>query len=168
MFCLIVLKIIGNKRSGGLDKLLTKIYPHMFLIFTIISLVLSLYFYDSFINSLLTGRLALNNKYLSQGVFLFGNLSLEDSTFDNSYIHMLVTKGYLYFIVYLIIFYKSFKNVKFDLKLGVLFISIMLLVFMEVVLLRYNVIILFALLISYSRSSSNDTKNNPLLLVREM
>lgn len=141
--------------------------PCVFLFVCIISFVLSLYFSGSKLDVLLTGRLTLNKKYLASGLTFFGDSSFDGKPFDNSYVHMLLTKGVLYFLVYnglmLIMLYKS----KMSWSKFIILSAILLESFMEVIFLKYCFMIIIPILCNNEVKLENDTQNNTLLLVRQ-
>lgn len=119
----------------------------------IFSILLSYYGKNTVFDTYFSGRLTLNYKYLEQGFSMLGNASLEDATFDNSYIQMFLSKGIIYFLAFSIIFFFKFKKCRFDFKSYVILIGILALAFMEVCLLKYSIMLLFGMLINYNDQS---------------
>lgn len=138
----------------------------LFLFFISISVFLTLFFDGSIIDTVFSGRLTLNRGYLMEGVSLFGNISLEGAMFDNSLLHMLLTKGLVFFIAYSILMIYCLQTCKMSNNMLITFFGIMLLAFMEVVLLKYIYMLLLPLLCREERKKQNDSKKDSLLLVR--
>ena len=138
-----------------------------FVIMTGVSICLSLFFDQTILDTILTGRLALNKSFLMNGLTFFGNESIEGAVFDNSYIHMLLTKGILYFIIYnCIIAYYLYKT-KFTIKRLIIVLAILFDAFMEVVLLQNMFLLLIPLALSQqTMEKQHGTKAHSLLLVR--
>lgn len=135
--------------------------------FFILSLFLSVYFAESSLDVLLTGRLALNKQYLETGLSLFGTDAFDNSPFDNSYIHMIITKGIIYTVVYCILFaYMTYKT-KLSWKNTMILTAIFLEAFMEVIFLKYCFMVIIPLLYKERKAYNYDTPKNSLLLVRE-
>ena len=118
----------------------------LFLLFLIGSLAVSLLFKNTKLDSFLSGRLIINYNMLSHGIFLFGNLSLEETMFDSSYIHLICTKGVLFLLAYFYIFIIYFKNKCIGYVNFVLILSILLLALTEVCLLKYNIMLCLVML----------------------
>ena len=125
----------------------------LFLLFIIGSLVLSLFFKNTKLDSFLSGRLIINYNMLSKGIFIFGNLSLEEVVFDSSYIHLICTKGILFLFAYFYIFTIYFKNKTIDYTNLIFISSLLLLSLTEVCLLKYNVMLCFLILSKQKNTS---------------
>ena len=163
LFLYFMLLLIRLLKPKELKK--AYIIPCLFILFIVFSIVLSLFCSNSWIDTILTGRLALNKKYLEQGITLFGNPYLDSKPFDNSYIHMLVTKGVVYFVSYCFIVIFNFYKSQFKWKNAVLMLVIFMEAFMEVIFLKFGFMIIMPMLCMYGAKESNDTQNNTLLLV---
>lgn len=144
-----------SSRKQCRKKLYYQCFSFIFPLFTLMSFVLSIYFSYTDLDKLLSGRLALNFNYIKEGIFLFGNTSLESMTFDNSYIHMLLTKGVIYFVFFSGILFRKFRRGKMNFTMFVLTFSLFGVAFMEVCMLKYNFMLLLGIIIFKSESENN-------------
>lgn len=145
---LVMLLLIFNK-AKTFKKIKSKNYKNIIIIallfFFVFSIVFSIYGKGTYFDTLLSGRLTINYNMLRQGVSLLGNSILEDKTFDNSYLHLLLTKGILFTITYIYIFYMYFKNKKVNLLDFISITAVLLLAFIEVCFLKINIMLIIAL-----------------------
>lgn len=164
LFLYITIAIV---RLLKLKDIRRRIVPAIFCLFIIGSIVLSLCFAGSKLDVLLTGRLALNKKYLGTGLTLFGSKAFDDLPFDNSYIHMIVTKGLIYSVVYCFLLLKELRRAKFNWFYLLIITAVFLEAFMEVILLKYCFMMIIPFVCKGDLKFNYDTKKNTLLLVRQ-
>lgn len=112
---LIYIVIYKNKMPKNIKKLL----PYLFLVFTIITIAITIYYSntkDDNLDKMLSGRPALWNYYYGQGLhksITGGNLN-EEYILDNFYLHIMVHLGIIAYIFYLLVYYKSSKKLEKD------------------------------------------------------
>lgn len=134
---LLLLKVFrGEEKQSFLGK-----SPQLaFLIIFALSIILSLYFSDTVLDDFFVGRLVDNKEYLSYGLSLMGNSKLAELTFDNSYLHMLLTKGVFYTLMYAYLVLCKKRRILTN-KEAIVLISLFAVAFMEVIFLKYMVMI---------------------------
>ena len=139
-----IFRMVG-KRKNECSK--TYILTISIPIMLIISIIFSYIFNGTAIDELFSGRLSINNELFNlYGVSLFGNKFLESYIFDNSYIQMLLTKGIIFFLLYSYAIYYHFRGCSFSKREIIIYIGILALAFMEVCLLKYDIMLLIGLL----------------------
>lgn len=152
IICSHILKLnkkLANKNFANLTRI-------TFISMFFISIIASLLLHNTIVDTLLTGRLTINYNMLKTGLSIFGNASLENVIFDNSYLHMLLTKGLLFVIIYCVIFFSYTKKVKFISYYQYIFLFVLfLLAFMEVCLLKYNVLLAIILILNSKLLQNN-------------
>lgn len=106
LILLVTTWILRARLNRPLPALLKKLLVILPLLLFSLSIAFPLWFRDGAINALLSGRLAISAQYLSTHsvISLFGYEELESSMFDSGYLHMLLTKGILATIFYLLYF----------------------------------------------------------------
>ena len=164
LFIFIAMVVIRVTKLRNLKRRVAM--PIVFVLFIFMSIVLSVYFAGTKLDVILTGRLALNKQYLASGVSLFGTDEFDNTYFDNSYIHMLVTKGLVYSIIYSVFLIIVLCKKKFSWASAVLLMAIFLEAFMEVIFLKYSFMIIIPLICKFRIEFNHDTQKDPLLLVR--
>ena len=137
MVLLLLFKIF---KAENKTTFLGKIAPLSFLFLFILSIILPLYFANTLLDDLFTGRLTHNKEFLGYGLSLFGNSALENVTFDSSYLHMLLTKGVLYTPMYSYLILRKKKRLITN-KEAVILVSLFAVAFMEVIFLKYMLMI---------------------------
>lgn len=139
---LLVLKLFRcEKRYSFIGKAMPFVYLSAFAL----SIILPYFFSGTVLNSLFTGRLANNKEFLDTGITLFGNSDLETLTFDSSYLHMLLTKGAVFFAVFSGLLIHKCRKAKISNKNAVILGAIFLTAFMEVIFLECNIMYLIGL-----------------------
>ena len=113
---------------------LGKIAPITFFIIFALAII------NTNLDDIFTGRLAHGKAFLSYGMTLFGNSKLEAVSFDNAYLHMLLTKGILYTLMYSFLIIRK-RSRHLTNKDAVVLISLFSVAFMEVIFLKYMVMI---------------------------
>lgn len=129
-----------------------KIVPWAFLGLGILSVVLPYFFSDTYLNTLFTGRLVHNKEFLETGITLFGNSELETKTFDSSYLHMLLTKGAIYFVAFTILLFSYCKKTLITNKKAIIIMAIFGAAFMEVIFLESFIMLLIGVIINYNKT----------------
>lgn len=142
------------------------IMPMVYIFFIAISLVLSLYFADTKLDMLLSGRLALNKKYLNSGFSLLGTDAFDNTYFDNSYVQMIVSKGLIYSVAYGVLILSVLYKSRLSYADTVIIIAILMEAFMEVIFLKYAFMIIIPLICKNRINHKYDTQKSSLLLVR--
>ena len=103
------------------------IIPHLFLIFTIFSVLLAVFFgstVHNVVNELLSNRPYFSNYYLENHLYfnLFGHDVVGIYVLDNFYLSLLVKTGIISYLVYFYLFYKGGKVVAHDYRLVLIII----------------------------------------------
>lgn len=105
IFAILLILVLKNRLDYVIPnkvKYLLAFIPLLFLLLSIISMYLE----DiSFLNNFFSGRFALYRDYFEMtGITLFGNQYIENhAMLDNSYLHMLLSKGLLFTGLYIIV-----------------------------------------------------------------
>lgn len=168
-YVIIIFIILALFRKIFTKKLIKKIIPALFIIFTIFSIMLAMFYGESKnnkISQLLSGRPYYWNYYIESETLItpFGDNKAEGYFLDNFYIYLLVQLGLIGYMIYFIIYYKSLKKLDYDYRY-----LIIATVFLIYGLLEANVIIgsiqfLFAIQLKYiieKRNKQNiDIKNS--------
>lgn len=148
-------------------KLLTKDFSgYILLVLPVFFLVISFFLVkmgevNYSIDQFFSGRPRILSSYIANyGFSVFGNTSLENQIIDNSYIYILLAKGFLfttlYSIVILVILYTK-NRVQF--RYIILISIIFTLGLMEVIILKFDIIVLL-ILVSLSYKTNSDLKGN--------
>lgn len=147
-FIFLLINVYNNLRNKKKEEKYYYFKSILFIvpIFLFISFILSMVFANTFLDNVFSGRLEINKYMILQGVKLLGNNYLEDSIFDNSYLHILLSKGIIYFVLYSIVFYKKFTKIKLNFTSIIILFSIFSLAFMEVCLMKNPIFLLLAIL----------------------
>lgn len=145
---LIVVVLLGFKLFRAENKIsfVGKLVPLAYLLIFVLSFVLPYFFSDTFLNAIFTGRLAHNKAFLETGITLLGNQALETATFDSSYLHMLLTKGVLFFAAFSILLIVRCRKAVFSNKSAVILCAVFLTGFMEVIFLESNILYLMGII----------------------
>lgn len=122
-----------------------KAMPLVYLSAFALSIILPYFFSETVLNSLFTGRLVHNKEFLDTGITLLGNSALESLTFDSSYLHMLLTKGVVFFAVFSGLLIHKCRKAKISNKNAVILGAVFLSGFMEVIFLECNIMYLIGL-----------------------
>ncbi len=148
--------IIGKRLNCQIkSRLINEIIKIMPLIGTAVSFLLMTCFYNvSWLNNILSGRPKLYNSYLRQyGLSLVGSSYLDRyGIIDNSYMHMLLTKGILFFTLYLIIMEIIFHKInKYTYGTAIAIIGYFILGICETIFLKFDMILALLLVIYSNR-----------------
>lgn len=119
------------------------------LFFTMISLVMVGLTEITWIDSLLSGRLAIyNNAFHTYGVTLLGSVEIEGLMFDNAFLHMLFGKGVIFSTIYFYVFYKIVKGASFvTFREALIVLSFLCVGIMETMLLKFEILILLIVML---------------------
>ena len=147
-----LLLLLKMFKAEDKKTIIGKLAPMAFLVAFALSVILPLYFSNTVLNDLFTGRLAHNKEFLNYGLSLFGNSALEEMTFDSSYLHMLLTKGVLYTLMYSYLILR--KKRALTNKDSVVLVSLFAVSFMEVIFLKYMVMIVIGYI--YNRENTEN------------
>lgn len=120
----IFISLIYNEK---INKKIKPIIPHLFLIFTIFSVLLAVFFGSTVhndVNELLSNRPYFSNYYLENHLYfnLFGHDVVGIYVLDNFYLSLLVKTGIISYLVYFYLFYKGGKVVAHDYRLVLIII----------------------------------------------
>ena len=120
----IFISLIYNEK---INKKIKPIIPHLFLIFTIFSVLLAVFFGSTVhnaVNELLSNRPYFSNYYLENHLYfnLFGHDVVGKYVLDNFYLSLLVKTGIISYLVYFYLFYKGGKVVSHDYRLVLIII----------------------------------------------
>lgn len=120
---------------------LKDILPYLMLLFTVVSILLAIYYgysLDNTISQMLSGRPYYWNYYIEKGSLLsiIGKNEIVGYYLDSFYIFLLVELGIIGYLIYYMIYYKSLKLLREDTKL-----MLIILVFFIYGLTETNVII---------------------------
>lgn len=138
-YLLISERVLLTKRFNVFAK-------YMFIIGLIFSYYLSVSFNNTFIDDLLTGRLRINYYFISTyDLSLLGH-EIGDTVFDNAFLHMLVTNGILFTILYSYYFSRIFKSKSLSVDQIIVLFCFMSIAFMEVILLKIDLLLLMILI----------------------
>ena len=129
-----------------------KVVPLAFLGLLALSIILPQFFSNTFLNALFTGRLYHNKAFLETGITFFGNAELESATFDSSYLHMLLTKGIVFFALFTILLIGHCRKARINNKRAVLLCAIFMTGFMEVIFLECNIMYLIGAMLYWEDS----------------
>lgn len=103
--------ILRKKLDDSIPKIFQRILGVVPCIFIIVSLLLAGLSNNLIINEILSGRLVLYNSIIKEyGLSMFGNSAVESALLDNGYLHMLLAKGIIYSIVFLLLFFYVIKK----------------------------------------------------------
>lgn len=122
LLCIVVFLIMHLIKKEG--KFIKKIIPHVFLLFTITTLILIALFnnygFDS-LNELFSGRLYYYYYYIQKDLLFqpFGSSLIAHYTIDNYYLVIFLYTGYIGYLIFLLINYISFKELKNDLNFSI-------------------------------------------------
>lgn len=152
---LIILCFISKLNINIIKKTIINSPKYVYIALLIFSFVSGMLYgkYEIFnkLNSILTGRLAYSNYYLSNyGFTLFGNNLATDTNaiFDNGYIYMYIQFGILGFILLTWFFFKIFNNVKNkkDIRKSILILLFLIYIFTESITpnIFMNIILFFS------------------------
>lgn len=156
---ILFLSFFKVKLDSKINNKIKIFFAFSFVFFLLFSIVVSIAFAGSKLDIYLSGRLLINKRFLAEGVTLFGNKNMSLKTFDNSYIHILLTSGLIYTAVYSITWIYYFFNIqKMTLLQVLVLLGILALSFMEVCLLKYSIMILF-MAITYDKSNYIGIRN---------
>lgn len=153
---LAVLRLFRINYEKNVKRKFQLLLSFSFIILLIFSIAMSLLFANTIIDTYFSGRLAINKSFLEIGISLFGNSELSNQTFDNSYIHMLLTSGLIYILIYSFVwtyYFYSIKSIKFI--NAILLIALFALAFMEVCMLKYSIMILI-MVMAYDGSEKKE------------
>lgn len=120
-YVVIIFLIFVLFRKIFTKKLIKKAIPVLFLILTIFSIFLAMFYGENRnnkISRILSGRPYYWNYYVENETLItpFGNNIVEEQVIDNFYIYLLVQLGLVGYIIYFIIYYVSLKNLNYDYK----------------------------------------------------
>lgn len=132
----------------------SKILKYGFFIMLLFSMIISFLFYGTKLDSLLSGRLIINVNMLNKGLSLFGNAALENAIIDNTYVQMIVTKGIAFVIIYSYIYSKNLNFKRMNINDAILLVGMLGYGFMEVCFLKYEFMILLALISAVNKKDS--------------
>ena len=98
-------------RSSEFEVFIVRYLPTISLL---ASLTLPLLAQNTQINNLLTGRPAIAAVFLNQknAISFLGNIDVENSVFDNGYLHTLIAKGVIFETIFLVLLFVIFSNPK--------------------------------------------------------
>ena len=150
MVALLVLKVFKSENKA---TSLGKIAPLSFLLLFVLSIILPLYFANTRLDDLFTGRLTHNREFLEYGFSLFGISALEKLSFDTSYLHMLLTKGILYAFMYSYLILCR-RSTRLNNKEAIVLMSVFAVSFMEVIFLKYMVMIVIGYIYNRERAEN--------------
>lgn len=107
--------IIRNNNRYKIQNKIIKLMPYMMLIFTIISVIITVIYgkeHTNAISNLFSGRPYYWNYYVENNMLftLFGKNKVIGNNLDNYYLYILVELGMLSYIIYTIIYYNYFKK----------------------------------------------------------
>lgn len=114
-YVIILFFILVLLRKLFKNKYIKKIIPIAFLLFTIFSILLAVFFGDNrtnIVSSLLSGRPFFWDYYIENGkmfTFLGDNL-VKNMFLDNFYLYLLVQLGIIGYLIYFVIYYSSLKK----------------------------------------------------------
>lgn len=147
-FIIFILRILKINITMTINNKFKNVLAFSFIFFLIFSIFMSLWFAETSIDTYFSGRLLINKRFIEEGITLFGNKNLALETFDNSYLHMLLSSGLIFTLVYSFIWTYYFLYIK-NLKLVnfLVFIGVLVLAFMEVCMLKYSIMILIMIII---------------------
>lgn len=149
LFIIAVLLVLKLFRSEMKYTFIGKAVPVVFLGLLALSMILPQFFSNTFLNALFTGRLYHNKAFLGTGITLFGNAYLESATFDSSYLHMLLTKGIVFFALFTILLIGHCRKARINNKRAVLLCAIFMTGFMEVIFLECNIMYLIGAMLHW-------------------
>lgn len=147
IFIMLVLKKYLDNKLSKMNKKLLGIIPIFFTILSFLSIKLSKYEY---IDNLFSGRFSLFKKYFDEsGLLLFGNKVIENnSMLDNSYIHMFLSKGIIFSVIYLIVIYSMIKNAKnITVSDGIIILLYFTAGLTETIFLKFDLIVLLIIIL---------------------
>lgn len=144
---LIFFKNTLSKKVSAMFRIILGLTP---IICTFISF-LSIYLYKlDYINNLFSGRFVLYKYYLDiSGLNLFGNNFIENNAMlDNSYLHMLLSKGLIFSLAYMILIYAMISRTK-NITRGraIILLAYFMAGLAETILFKFELIILIIIII---------------------
>lgn len=145
-----------------------KSIPWVYLALFAFSILLPYFFAGTRLDQIFTGRLGTNKAFLQSGITWFGNSALENTTFDSAYLHMLLTKGVVFLVLFTGIFFYCCKKATITNKGAVMLCAVLVAGFMEVIFLDSNILFLMGIAMHSGREKEENYANqeDPLLLVR--
>ena len=149
--------IVSLLYSKKLNDKLKPIFPYLFIIFTVFSIVLALGFGNTihnFINETLSNRPYFSNYYLKNNLFLslFGTGVVGSYVLDNFYLSLMVKSGLISYVIYLYIFVRGTKGLVNDYRFVLIIVFTLLYGILECNL--YGNFIFIILLISTIKKGS--------------
>ena len=126
---LYIIDFLSKKKDDF--KLINKIVPSLFIIFTLLSVIIAIKFGDNLTNpisSLLSGRPYYWNYYIKNNLLItfLGNNRVEGFFLDSFYMYLLVQLGLAGFAVYLYTYYKSLCLMKFNKKYSIIIVTFLI------------------------------------------
>lgn len=157
LVCFSVVAIVGLRKwlempLSKFAKFLLAIAP-LFLLG--ISFMMIQFYQNPTLNTYLSGRPTLYKQfYDSNGISLFGSLDLEDAMFDNSYLQLLLSKGLVIGVMYIVIMFRFVKNNYINLRFAILLAVFYVSGITETLLFKFEIFLPFILYI-YEINSMN-------------
>lgn len=137
-----------NKNISHKFKFILAITPIIFSAISFLSIKLSEFTY---INNLFSGRFMLYRKYIENyHLSFFGNTYIENnSMLDNSYLHMILSKGIIFFICYILLIYSLIKKSKnITINKFIIILAYFITGLIETILFKFDLLILIILIIN--------------------
>lgn len=132
--------------SSNFRKILSLI-PVIFTIVSVLSIYLSKFTY---INNLFSGRFMLYKQYFHMaGINILGNNYIENNAMlDNSYLHMLLSKGLIFSLCYMILMYRVINNSKnITRSSAIIILGYFIAALIETMLFKFDLFILIIIII---------------------
>lgn len=163
LVCVAVVAVILLKK--WLDKPLLPVAKFLLAVMPLILLAVSFLIIrlsqNSILDNYLSGRPTLYKQfYDSTGISLFGSAELEDAMLDNSYLQLLLSKGLIISIMYVMIMFRFIKNNYVDLRFAILLMVFYTSGVTETLLFKFEIFLPFILYLY-------DQKQSMLLLTEE-
>lgn len=156
-FLVLIFNKTLNKPLTKLESIAISLYPTILSVFSIALVYLP---YRPEIDAIFSGRIKLYKEfYYRSDLSLFGDSALESAMIDNSYIHGILTKGVLFFLVYLFIFFILLRSNKYMTRNdAIVIIGFFTVGLAKTMLFRLDLLILVILVIY--RNQETRLKNN--------
>lgn len=154
---LFFMNLFKKNNNNFKKKKILEYFPVFFLFFSFLMIFFSK---NVTINNFLSGRPQFYLRYIEQyGISFWGNVYLDRTAIvDNSYLHMVLTKGIIFYLIYTLINANFFVKIqKIYYVYAVLLISIFTVSMFETILLKFEIALLILILIKSNQKDSGES-----------